>query len=55
MALLTLIYCSGFVIVIASSLSAVTGLSRVVVCAIIYPILTALAYFPYMKGGSVGR
>jgi hypothetical protein len=49
MSVLTLIYCSGFVIVISSSLAAVLPLSRALITLLVFPILTALSWLPFMK------
>lgn len=49
MSVLTLIYCSGFVIVITSSLAAVLPLSRALVALLVFPVLTALSWLPFMK------
>lgn len=49
MSVLTLVYCSGFVIVISSSLAAVLPLSRAIITLLIFPILTLLSWLPFMK------
>lgn len=50
MSVLTLIYCSGFVIVISSSLAAVLPLSRALITLVlIFPVVTLLSWLPFMK------
>ncbi len=50
MSVLTLIYCSGFVIVISSSLAVVLpALSRALITLLVFPALTALSWLPFMR------
>lgn len=50
MATLTLIYTSGFVIVISSSLyDVMPAVPRAMWCAIVFPILTLLSWVPFME------
>ena len=50
MSVLTLIFCTAFVIVISSSLHDVfPAVPRAAICAIIFPVLTLLSWLPSMK------